>query len=72
MHKICLELNVHTFKRSLCSAYFDRIAIPVALASSSILEEFRADCIACASSSKILKTCDDSPFYEISVNALDM
>nr|GFA35690.1 zinc finger, CCHC-type [Tanacetum cinerariifolium] len=44
------------------------MAVPVAVASSSIRDELRADCIACASSSKILITSIDDEIGSIMEN----
>lgn len=55
----------NTFKRSLCSEYLERMAAPVDIESASILFELWTDCIACASSSNILKTWAESPFWNI-------
>ncbi|QHO50002.1 uncharacterized protein DS421_1g18900 [Arachis hypogaea] len=62
--------NGNIFKRFLCPFIDERMVFLSAVEFCSSSLEFRTDCIACASSSKILKTWLRSPFCHIKLTKI--
>ncbi|KAL1371290.1 hypothetical protein AAHE18_01G120600 [Arachis hypogaea] len=62
--------NENTFKCYLCPCIDERIVSPSTVEFCSSSLEFRTNCIACASSSKILKTWLESPFCHIKLTKI--